>query len=242
MSFSVSVKENMLVSCARHCCICHRFCGLKIELHHINFKSEGGQDNIENCIALCFDCHGDMRSYDAKHPKGTKYTPEELKKHRDAWLTRVTGTPLQAYSQDNLILDRKTFIKICEMLPWKGTVEYVSRLNFSGYQFLVGKFDPFLNFYFSCEDPYLEFIDPELERFRADLLAGVDELTERVAVDTFPANAERGTNSVPAEWEYEQPERFARVVGQLHAAASKVVDSYRQLVSAGRRKLGVSPD
>jgi 5-methylcytosine-specific restriction endonuclease McrA len=64
MGFSDGVREQALTACGRHCCICHKFSGLKMELHHIVHRSEGGQDTFENCIPLCFDCHGDMRSYD----------------------------------------------------------------------------------------------------------------------------------------------------------------------------------
>ena len=40
-------------------------------------------------IPVCFDCHSDMRSYDFKHPKGSKYTPDELRQHRDRWYEKV---------------------------------------------------------------------------------------------------------------------------------------------------------
>jgi len=92
MSFSKIIKEKVLVACGRHCCICHKFCGTKIEHHHIISKNEGGLNNFDNCIPLCFDCHADMRSYDYKHPKGTKYTPSELKQHRDRWYEKVKGS------------------------------------------------------------------------------------------------------------------------------------------------------
>lgn len=70
MGFSKKIKEEVLIASGRHCCICHKFCGTKIEIHHIKQESESGEDTFENAIALCFDCHADMRSYDFKHPKG----------------------------------------------------------------------------------------------------------------------------------------------------------------------------
>ena len=39
MGFPQSVAEKALVACGRCCCICHVFCGTKIELHHINRKA-----------------------------------------------------------------------------------------------------------------------------------------------------------------------------------------------------------
>lgn len=89
MGFPEAVKTKALIACARHCCLCHQRKGLKIECHHIVQKSEGGDDTLENCIPLCFDCHADMRSIDHKHPRGTKYTPQELIQRRDAWYRQV---------------------------------------------------------------------------------------------------------------------------------------------------------
>ena len=80
MSFPDSVAVEALTSCGRCCCICHKFCGTKIELHHIEQKAYGGEDSLENCIPLCFDCHSDMGKADPKHPKGKRYSIEELMK------------------------------------------------------------------------------------------------------------------------------------------------------------------
>lgn len=88
MPFSNPVRLKALLDSARCCCICHKFCGIKIELHHIIQEADGGPNNFENCIPLCLDCHADMFSYDDKHPKGTKYRPEELKLHRDRWYAK----------------------------------------------------------------------------------------------------------------------------------------------------------
>lgn len=89
MSFSRKVKDEVLVSSARHCCVCHRFKGIKIEVHHIIPKEQGGLDTIENAIPLCFDCHSDAGHYYAQHPKGTKFSTSELGKHRDKWFKIV---------------------------------------------------------------------------------------------------------------------------------------------------------
>lgn len=96
MAFPRDVAEKALVACGRCCCLCHQFCGLKMELHHILEKADGGDDSFENCIPLCFDCHADQRSYDSKHPKGRKYTREELRSHRDRWYQQAHGTTASA--------------------------------------------------------------------------------------------------------------------------------------------------
>ena len=89
MSFSNKIKEEILVASARHCCVCHRHKGVKVEVHHIVPKEQGGEDVYENAIALCFDCHSDAGHYYAKHPKGTKFSPSELRRHKEEWFKIV---------------------------------------------------------------------------------------------------------------------------------------------------------
>lgn len=43
MGFSDDVRAKALISCGRHCCICHKFCGLKMQLHHIVQQADGGR-------------------------------------------------------------------------------------------------------------------------------------------------------------------------------------------------------
>jgi hypothetical protein len=64
-----------------------------MEIHHIIPKSEGGQDTEENGIPLCFDCHAEVGAYDPKHPKGRRFTPSELKKHKEQWFAISSRAP-----------------------------------------------------------------------------------------------------------------------------------------------------
>lgn len=89
MSFPKDVGELALLLCGRCCCICHKFCGTKIELHHIVPQADGGADTVENCIPLCFDCHAEATHYNPDHPKGRRFSSTELKRHRDAWFSSV---------------------------------------------------------------------------------------------------------------------------------------------------------
>jgi hypothetical protein len=86
MPFNRDEVEKLLADCQRRCCICHRFCGVKIETDHIVPAEEGGQDDIDNAIPVCFECHAEIHSYNDKHPRGRKYTPGELKLHKERWL------------------------------------------------------------------------------------------------------------------------------------------------------------
>jgi hypothetical protein len=37
MGFLAKIKEDILVASARHCCVCHRYKVLKIEVHNKGF-------------------------------------------------------------------------------------------------------------------------------------------------------------------------------------------------------------
>lgn len=84
--FKRSEVEDLLVKCHRRCCVCHRFCGSKIEIDHIEPWAQSNDNNIENAIPVCFDCHAEIRSYNDQHPRGRKFTARELKGHREQWL------------------------------------------------------------------------------------------------------------------------------------------------------------
>lgn len=86
MGFKESEVDRLLAGCHRRCCICHKFCGFKMETHHIKQKADGGKNDIQNAIPLCFECHAEVALYNPKHPKGRKYTNGELLEHRKQWL------------------------------------------------------------------------------------------------------------------------------------------------------------
>lgn len=89
MGFSETIIDDALVACQRCCCLCQKFCGVRIELHHIKPKSKGGADTYENCIPLCFDCHAEVGHYNTEHPRGRKFSENELKKVRNNWYLKV---------------------------------------------------------------------------------------------------------------------------------------------------------
>lgn len=78
--------DELLKACHRRCCICHRFCGVKIETDHIVPAADGGPDTIDNAIPVCFECHAEIHSYNDKHPRGRKFRPDELRMHKAQWL------------------------------------------------------------------------------------------------------------------------------------------------------------
>lgn len=236
MAFPPPVRDDALVASGRHCCLCHKFCGIKIELHHITQKAEGGEDSFDNCIPLCFDCHADMRSYDHKHPKGTKYTPNELKRHRDNWYAKISASPGTSYNEKSLELDRAVFISIKVSLPYDGVMRFLDTHDF-GAPFSLKRLDELDAFVEISHDPSNEFIDSDLEGMRVKLVSDINEFRHYLSTHTWPTNS--GFQSVPPEWEDTQPKRFLEVLDKLNTLSAVVVASYATLVREARRRLGV---
>ena len=83
MPFDQKTRTKALLWSDRHCCLCKKACGVNIEVHHLVQESEGGGDDIDNAIPLCFDCHSEVMRYNEQHPRGTKYKVEELRVRRE---------------------------------------------------------------------------------------------------------------------------------------------------------------
>lgn len=93
VGFSRKKVDDLLVACKRCCCICHRFCCTKIETDHIVLSADRGPDDIENAIPVCFECHAEIHAYNDAHPRGRKFTPNELRKHKEQWLKTCREHP-----------------------------------------------------------------------------------------------------------------------------------------------------
>jgi len=258
MSFPERVKEDALVACGRRCCICHEFCGIKMELHHMALHSEGGKDTAENCIPLCFDCHSEQSSYDKKHPKGTKYTPQELTRQRDSWYTKVAaGLADPVQTDDHRELDREVFRSIRRVFPHDGPLKIIraSRLQSSDDRNAIVAVYNSLKAQMS--DPGFEFIDRELEEARANFADAVIELYQINWTETMyctflvdeistPDNYKDGTSARFAGGYEGFIEGWSRVernrdkAGKaLRPLAEKVLTSYDYLIKAGRRRTGI---
>lgn len=241
MGFPEHIREDALIACGRHCCLCHKFCGTKIEVHHIRSSGEQGDNSFENAIPLCFDCHADMRSYDHKHPKGTKYTESELKQHRDKWYEKIKNNIGLANKDKIVETDKKVFEMVVDILPWNGSIQFLKENNFAGFAFRWSHLDNLSRFVHECNNPILEFVDPDLEGLRAALLQAIKEFMAEISTQSWPCRNNSKMQQVPPEWEIEQPDRFHSVVKSLHDKADTICSGYDGLVKTAVRKLGVIP-
>lgn len=236
MSFSPKVKDDALFDCGRHCCLCHKFCGIKIEIHHIQPKASGGPNTYSNAIPLCFDCHADMRTYDFAHPKGTKYSEAELVRHRDAWYAKVknTGGILEV---STIPADKVVFAELIRVLPWNTGLSFMSAKKISGVPIEIESFEKLSDFQTLCEEPQFEFLDADLEGLKAVLYQAVTVLIDAIGNYTTPSE-KSGFIHVSPQWKIEGYSEQQKAVKDIDEASSKVLQSYRELFSLARRKLG----
>ncbi|PCJ31225.1 MAG: hypothetical protein COA90_06940 [Gammaproteobacteria bacterium] len=75
-----------------------------MEVHHIKQEALGGSNTYDNAISLCFDCHCDAGHYNPKHPRGTKFSPRELKKAKENWIQLVADNNIKQPSEPDSFL------------------------------------------------------------------------------------------------------------------------------------------
>lgn len=239
MSFTKKIQEDALIASGRHCCLCHKFCGTKIELHHIEQKKNGGKDTFDNCIPLCFDCHADIMTYNPDHPKGKKYSEKEVKRHRNQWYKKVENSPgIVTFDVNYLKLDKLTFNRLQELLDSKMFFLNIKRNVFVSGPFSDDICEIIWKYLLECELPDFEFIDVDLEGLRSRLRDELNQLSHLIQKHTFDASTtNKSRQSIPVEWQYDQPQRLEEAVNDFDRLVPKITQSYEDLIRLGRRKL-----
>lgn len=106
MAFTDDVRTWALLGSDRRCCLCKKSCGVNIEVHHIDPEADGGSNELDNAMPLCFECHGAVSHYNAQHPVGTKYKQRELRERRN-----------QVYREFTRHLVPRVFYNVTQELP-----------------------------------------------------------------------------------------------------------------------------
>lgn len=110
-----------------------------METDHIKPKAEGGTDDIDNAIPICFECHAEIHSYNVRHPRGRKFRPEELKEHKRQWLGICENRP-DALLSVGWESDVGPLQSLIDELEFNGKVAQKSNSKEIGCLFLVNQF------------------------------------------------------------------------------------------------------
>jgi len=131
--------------------------------------------------------------------------------------------------------DKKLFNELTTLLSSEGVIGFIYRHNMA-FSFELDELNPLSEFHARWNDPERTFIIPELDAARQALWLKAKEYLIATATETYPTDT-LGWQSVPEEWEEEQPERFRRAVEKLHALSGEIVDLHADLVRVGRKHL-----
>jgi len=239
MPFPLEVKTEAIVAAQRSCCICHKFCGVNIECHHIIPESEDGLNTIENCIPLCFDCHADVQHYNPSHPKGNKYNIDELRMHRARWFERVATSPAFVLDEGNLEVDRAVFSKIREILSDTGSMVFMREHDF-GASYERKELRELQDFERWAKLPNSEFLNADLETLRSNLSQTVQHVLMDISVNTWaqdpPYDYLSGVPREERNFEHIFNERRDLLNTRSHA----VYEAYVELIRTCRRRLAVN--
>ena len=220
VGFPKDVKDRAAVACNRSCCICHQFKGLKLEFHHIKQKADGGDDTFENCIPLCFDCHGDMGGVNPRHPKGNSYSENELRMHRDAWYGKCSNSADEPVCED----DRKLFEKIKRCFSGRvGETLYNEDLRWSHAD---GSFRELFELEYELLNPVNEFVNAELEKLRGTLLDKIRTFTYVLSMNTFTPDSISSNRLVTHLWLYNH--KYIPVVEVSEAERKELEATYKR--------------
>jgi len=233
------IQAEVLTKSRRRCTLCFYLDGnleeKKGQIVHIddnpsNFK-------MDNLAWMCLEHHSVFDSTNSQHKN---YTQEEVKIARgwlydaiaaEKHLTYKKGDPKP---QPGLAADTKTLDALISLMASTGTIDWLRENNFAGFPFAWNRLKG-LAVWTEQKGPEYEFIDAELEATRKSFHAAATKFLWTLATETFSGG--NGHSSVPQEWEIEQPERFDRVVREIHDGASLVCTSYDELVRQARGKL-----
>lgn len=109
MGIPQATADEILVRCARHCCVCRRFRPLLLQVHHIRERSQEGSDDADNLIATCISCHAEVH---AETRLTRRFTETELRKHRDDVYRLVSEGKLPSADNHDQRIDELTAIML----------------------------------------------------------------------------------------------------------------------------------
>lgn len=237
------LEAKVLLECARRCALCFQVdldLGEKEgQIAHVDHNPANNKK--ENLAYLCLRHHS---LYDSTTSQHKNYTPAELKEAREKLheLVAKRAELLTARGQEQTRPPREADIKALEdffqILPSSGGIARLREFNFAGYAFPWDWFSDIKQFlYTRGEAPECEFLDPDLERLRKELLQSIGVLIRSLSHQTYYLRGSTTHASVPEEWEIDQPDRFDAAVAEIHKAAEATCSSYDAFVREARKRL-----
>jgi hypothetical protein len=171
-----------------------------------------------------------------------------LVKSFEAALRTIVEQPLQINSKARkLELDKQTFRKIRELLPYDGSIKFIRTFSFQSGSFELKNLDDIDSFLheFSHNRSMLEFQDHELELMVRKLAEAMQEFQNYEVHHIFPVRMQGFYGVHPEMGQSDDSKKlhyYWEVTDKMDDLASEVVLLYDAFISLARKKLGdISP-
>lgn len=235
------VETAVLAKSARRCVLCFHLDGdLTEKVGQIAHLDGNRAKNAEANLAwMCLPHHSLFDSTTSQHKN---YTIAEVKDARTKLYTLVAEgkhlTPAAAQPYLQAESDKRILRDVLEVVPSNGAIRFLRTNNFAGWSFEMKLISDIERFFHDRNGPDHEFLDPELEAARKRFRLAGKAFLVAIATYTFPTS-NPGRQSVPEDWESEQPGRFDEAVREIHTAADELCEAYDYLVKLARKKLAI---
>jgi hypothetical protein len=233
------VETAVLMKSARRCALCFHLNGDLMEKRGQIAHVDGNRSNRaeDNLAWMCTDHHS---LFDSKTSQHKNYTIPEVKAARTRLYELVeTGnylSPATAQPYLQAEADKKILRDLLEIMPSNGSIRFV-RDNSFGNSFKWEWLKDIEVFFYDRAGPEHEFLDSELEMARGKLHKECGALLDVLSLNTW--TTEKGFQSIPQEWEWENPTRWKETLSEFRTARNAVCSTYDDLVRLARKKLAV---
>lgn len=142
------------------------------------------------------------------------------------------------YDEDSKNADKEIFNEIRNnILPANNGIYWLRNQNFRGFSFNPKNMRDFDEFEEVCKNPNYTFINKDLEEQKEKLKIKIAKFTELIALNTWSTDV--GLQTVPPEWEIEQPDRFSKTVKEIHTVAFEIIELYDDFIKMGKKILKI---
>jgi hypothetical protein len=233
------VETEVFANSRRRCALCFYLDGdLDEKLGQVaHLDKDRSNSKIDNLAFLCLPHHS---IFDGTNSQHKNYTVKEAKFAREQLYQAIAAGKHLIYKkgdpkpQPGLAADTKTLDALTSIMASTGSIDWLRQNNFAGFSFDWNRLRG-LNEWADKQGPEHEFIDAELEALRKAFYLAANEFISTLGTETFSTG--NGRSSVPQEMEIHDPERFYRVVTEIHDGACLVCRTYDELVRQAKRKL-----
>lgn len=234
-----AVETAVLANSARRCALCFHLEGdLREKLGQIGHLDGNPNNSAEDNLAfMCLKHHSLFDSTTSQHKN---YTMPEVKAARAKLYDLVSQgnhlSPATAQPYLQAEVDKKILRNLLEIMPSNGSIRFVRENSFAD-SFDWERLKDIEVFFYDRDGPEHEFLDSELEAARRKLHKECDALLDMLSMNTW--RTEKGFQSVPDEWEWENPKRLKETLDMFKTARKAVCSTYDELVRLARKKLAV---